>query len=112
MVMTIFISAGYLLQGVSKEKSSRIVEIIISSITPRQLLVGKIFGFGAPGLTQVLIWFGSFFILGLVSTAALSLSDDTPLTALLGRPEVFVLALVYYVLGFLVYAVVIGSVGL
>lgn len=111
LVMTIFISAGYLLQGVSKEKTSRIVEIIISSITPRQLLIGKIVGFGALGLTQVLIWFGSFFVLGLASTVALSVSDDTPLTAILGRPEVFVLALVYYVLGFLVYAVIIGSVG-
>lgn len=111
LVMTIFISAGYLLQGVSKDKTSRIVEIIISSVTPRQLLAGKILGFGALGLTQVLVWFGSFIVLGFVSTAALSLSGDTPLAALLGRPEVFVLALVYYVLGFLVYAVIIGSVG-
>lgn len=111
LVMTIFISAGYLLQGVSKEKTSRIVEIIISSVTPRQLLVGKIFGFGALGLTQVLIWFGSFLVLGIAATAAIGISGDTPLTALIGRPEVFVLALVYYVLGFLVYAVIIGSVG-
>lgn len=111
MVMTIFISAGYLLQGVSKEKTSRIVEIIISSITPRQLLIGKIIGFGALGLTQVLVWFGSFFALGLIATVGLSISSDTPLTALPGRPEVFVLALVYYILGFLVYAVIIGSVG-
>jgi ABC-2 type transport system permease protein len=111
LVMTIFISAGYLLQGVSKEKTSRIVEVIISSITPRQLLIGKIVGFGALGLTQVLIWFGSFMVLGLVSAVAFSFSGETPITALLGRPEVFVLALVYYVLGFLVYAVIIGSVG-
>ncbi len=67
---------------------------------------GEIFG----RLSQVLVWFGSFFVLGFVSTAALSLSGDTPLAALLGRPEVFVLAVVYYVLGFLVYAVIIGSV--
>lgn len=111
LVMTIFISAGYLLQGVSKEKTSRIVEIIISSITPRQLLLGKIIGFGALGLTQVMVWFGSFIVLGLVSAVAFSISGEAPITALLGRPEVFVFALVYYVLGFLVYAVIIGSVG-
>lgn len=111
LIVTIFISAGYLLQGVSKEKTSRIVEIIISSITPRQLLVGKIVGFGALGLTQVLIWFGSLFILGLAATTVFGLSGDTPLDSLLGRPEVFVLAVVYYVLGFLLYAVIIGSVG-
>jgi ABC-2 type transport system permease protein len=111
LVVTIFISAGYLLQGVSKEKTSRIVEIIISSITPRQLLIGKIIGFGALGLTQVLIWFGSFFVLGLAATAVFSLSGGSPFASLLGRPEVFVLAVVYYVLGFLLYAVVIGSVG-
>ena len=111
LVVTIFISAGYLLQGVSKEKTSRIVEIIISSITPRQLLVGKIVGFGALGLTQVLIWFGSFFVLGIAATAVFGLSGGTPFDSLLGRPEVFVLAVVYYVLGFLLYAVIIGSVG-
>ena len=111
LVVTIFISAGYLLQGVSKEKTSRIVEIIISSITPRQLLIGKIIGFGALGLTQVLIWFGSFFVLGLVATTVFGLSSNAPFASLLGRPEVFVLAVVYYVLGFLLYAVVIGSVG-
>ena len=111
LVVTIFISAGYLLQGVSKEKTGRIVEIIISSITPRQLLVGKIIGFGALGLTQVLIWFGSFFVLGIVATAVFGLSAGSPFASLLGRPEVFVLAVVYYVLGFLLYAVIIGSVG-
>lgn len=111
LVMTIFISAGYLLQGVSKEKTSRIVEIIISSITPRQLLFGKIIGFGALGLTQVMVWFGSSIVLGLISAVAFNLSGGASIAALLGRPEVFVFALVYYVLGFLVYAVIIGSVG-
>ena len=84
LVVTIFISAGYLLQGVSKEKTGRIVEILISSITPRQLLMGKIIGFGALGLTQVLVWFGSFFVLGLAATTVFDLSGGSPFASLGG----------------------------
>ncbi|HZY64901.1 MAG TPA: ABC transporter permease [Rubrobacteraceae bacterium] len=84
LVVTIFISAGYLLQGVSKEKTGRIVEILISSITPRQLLMGKIIGSGALGLTQVLVWFGSFFVLGLAATTVFNLSGGSPFASLGG----------------------------
>src|SRR5690606_26494797 len=46
------------MQGVIEEKSSRIIEILISSLKPFQLMMGKIIGIGAVGLTQFIIWIG------------------------------------------------------
>jgi len=52
----IFVYGNQIMQGVIEEKSSRIVEILISSLKPFQLMMGKILGIGAVGLTQFLIW--------------------------------------------------------
>lgn len=54
--MFIFIYGNQIMQGVIEEKSSRIIEILVSSIKPFQLMMGKIIGIGAVGLTQFLIW--------------------------------------------------------
>ena len=48
-----------MLQSVLEEKQSRVVELVISSLRPWQLMLGKIVGVGAVGLTQVAIWIGS-----------------------------------------------------
>jgi len=53
------------MQGVIEEKSTRIVEILVSSLRPFQLMMGKIVGIGAVGLTQFLIW---VFLVGTLST--------------------------------------------
>jgi ABC-2 type transport system permease protein len=106
LVTTIFVSSGYLLRSVAEEKTSRIIEIMLSSVTPRELLTGKVLGLGALGLTQVVVWMSSAIALALA--AALLLSVVVPILA---RPEVFILSLVYYALGFLMYAVLMGSVG-
>lgn len=52
----IFIYGNQVMQGVIEEKSSRIIEILVSSIKPFELMLGKIIGIGAVGLTQFLIW--------------------------------------------------------
>ncbi|HAL62705.1 MAG TPA: hypothetical protein DCP08_09920 [Chloroflexi bacterium] len=106
LIMTIFTSSGYLLRGVAEEKTSRVIEIVLSSVTAQELLAGKVLGLGALGLTQVVIWLVSAF--GLSRGAVSLLGVSIPLLA---RPEVFALGLVYYLLGFLVYAVLMGAVG-
>jgi len=107
LIMTIFVTSGYLLRGVAEEKADRVIEIILSSVTARELLAGKILGLGALGLTQILVWLASALAF---SGGGVMLLGVTALP-LLSRPEVFVLALVYYLLGFLVYAVLMGAVG-
>ena len=52
----IFVYGIQILRGVIEEKSSRIVEVIVSSVKPFHLMMGKIIGVGAVGLTQYLIW--------------------------------------------------------
>ena len=52
----IFLYGVQTLRGVIEEKTSRIVEIIISSVKPFQLMMGKIIGIGAVGLTQLILW--------------------------------------------------------
>jgi ABC-2 type transport system permease protein len=52
----IFVYGNQIMHGVIEEKSSRIIEILVSSIKPFQLMLGKIIGIGAVGLTQFLIW--------------------------------------------------------
>ena len=106
LIVTIFVSSGYLLRSVSEEKTNRVIEIVLSSVTARQLLAGKVIGLGALGLTQVIVWVGSSFALSGGIVALLGVA--VPLFA---RPEVFLLAVVYYLLGFVVYAVMMGSVG-
>jgi ABC-2 type transport system permease protein len=55
-MMSIFTTSGFLMQGVVEEKENRLVEILMTSITPLQMLWGKILGLGALGLFQVAVW--------------------------------------------------------
>ncbi|MEX0884007.1 MAG: ABC transporter permease [Cyclobacteriaceae bacterium] len=61
----IFVYGNQIMQGVIEEKSSRIIEILVSSLKPFQLMMGKIIGIGAVGLTQFLIW---IFLISAVSS--------------------------------------------
>ncbi len=106
LIMTIFVSSGYLLRSVAEEKTNRVIEILLSSVTAQELLAGKVLGLGALGLTQIGVWLLSGF--GLSSGAFLLLGLVIPLFT---QPTVLLLAAVYYVLGFLMYAVLMASVG-
>jgi len=105
-VITIFTTSGFLLQGVSEEKEGRIIEILLSSISPTQLLAGKILGLGALGLIQVVVWLGS---------GAALLSAATALFALAGvikfGLDTIIFGIVYFVLGYLLFATLMAVAG-
>lgn len=67
--ITLFIYGAQVMRGVIEEKNNRIVEIIISSVRPFQLMMGKILGIGLVGLTQFILWIilsgGIFMVVGL-----------------------------------------------
>ena len=65
--ITMFIFGAMVMRGVMEEKTTRIAEVVISSIKPFQLMMGKIIGIGAVGLTQLLLWIVLIFI---ISSAA------------------------------------------
>ena len=56
LYVTLLLYGSQVMNGVIEEKSSRIIEVIISSVKPYQLLLGKIIGVGLVGLTQFLLW--------------------------------------------------------
>lgn len=56
LVIAINASGGYLLQAVSDEKENRTIEIIVTSLSPDELMIGKIFGNLSVGLTQLIFW--------------------------------------------------------
>lgn len=106
LIMTIFISSSYLLRSVAEEKTNRVIEILLSSVTAQELLAGKVIGLGGLGLTQIAVWVASGFALS--GGAGLLLGVVIPLFT---QPTIFLLAGVYYILGFLMYAVLMASVG-
>ena len=56
LALSIIFSSTYLLQGLADEKENRLIEILLSSVSARQLLTGKVLGMGAAGLVQVGVW--------------------------------------------------------
>jgi ABC-2 type transport system permease protein len=88
-----------LMRSVIEEKSNRVIEVLLSSVTPKELMVGKIFGLGAVGLTLLGVW---------AACAALLIwrSGTSPWDARL----VFTF-LLYFIPGYFFYAAVLASVG-
>ena len=68
--ITLFVYGAMVMRGVMEEKTNRIAEVIVSSVRPFQLMMGKILGIGAVGLTQFLIW---IILMGVISTVLTSL---------------------------------------
>ncbi len=106
LVMTIFTSSGYLLQGVAEEKESRVIEIVVSSVRPVELMAGKVAGLGALGLTQVLVWVASVAGFSGGSVAFLAVAGAASIPA-----RVLILGVVYYLLGYTLYAILMAGVG-
>jgi len=106
LVTTIFVSSGYLLQSVAEEKESRVIEIVVSSVRPVELMAGKVIGLGALGLTQVLVWVVSTAGFGSGAVALLAVAGATSIPM-----RVLVLGIVYYLLGYTLYAILMAGMG-
>ncbi len=102
----------YNLRGVIEEKSSRIVEIVISSVRPTELMLGKVVGIGLVGLTQYAIWSVLAMNLALLSgsglAAALGFAHATIPTVPMSTLAYFVL---FFVLGYFFYASIYTAIG-
>jgi ABC-2 type transport system permease protein len=99
-------SSGFMLQSVSREKENRTVEILLLSLRPRELMLGKIVGLSVVALLQISIWLGGgLLVLGqrkeMLSGAA---AFDLP-------AEFVVWALLFFLLGYLLYASLMGAIG-
>jgi len=99
-MLSIMTSAGYLLQSVAEEKENRVMEVLLSSLTPDQLLAGKVIGLGGAGLTQILVW----VVVGVFPSLAVAPFLDLHWSQLL-------VAIVFFVLGFLLFGSLMGGFG-
>lgn len=105
-----------IMMSIVEEKSSRIIEILASSISPFQLLLGKVLGVGAAGLLQLAIWAGTAmalttYRLQLAGALGVSPTDmrDIPIPTI--SPSMLIVFLLFFVLGFMLYAAAYAAVG-
>lgn len=101
LYLAILIYGSWILTGVTEEKSSRVVEVLLSALRPWQLLGGKILGIGALGLTQFVVTIAVALIAVQYSDIELPTLDPVTITNLI----------LWFVLGFLIYAVLFGAAG-
>jgi len=102
--MAIFTSGGFLFSSVLQEKTNRVIEVLLSYASSRQIMAGKIFGLGFLGLLQVLIWLGIaaiFVFFNLFQAGQI---------AYLNLQNAFYF-LHYFSLGYLLYAAIFVSIG-
>ncbi|ASU35344.1 ABC transporter permease [Mucilaginibacter xinganensis] len=114
--LALFIYGAQVMRGVIEEKTSRIIEVIISSVKPFQLMLGKIIGVGLVGLTQ----FSAWIILSVISTKILGHSLSSSPNGIMGALAVLqtipfgkVLAcfIFYFLAGYLLYSALFAAVG-
>jgi ABC-2 type transport system permease protein len=113
LYMSIVLYGQNVLRGVLEEKTTRVAEVIVSSVSPETLLAGKVLGVGAVGLTQQVLW---------VITTVIMFKLRAPLLEKFGistmpfaLPEISfglaLLLLLFFVLGFVFYSSLYAAVG-
>lgn len=102
----ILTSASLMLNSVAKEKENRVMEILMSSIKPNQLLAGKILGLGLVGLLQLVVWMGSALILLRLGGTTLNIPPSLQLS-----PEILFWGIPFFILGYLLYATIMAGAG-
>jgi ABC-2 type transport system permease protein len=102
LYIAIAVYGGYVLTGIVEEKSSRVVEVLLSRLPPSSLLGGKIAGIGLAGLTQFLT---------VAATAAVTLLLTRPTGLPPGTFTAIPMLVVWFVLGFAFYSLLYGSLG-
>ena len=88
LYMFVFIYGSMILRSVLEEKTSRIVEIIISSVKPNQLMMGKIIGTSLVAFTQILIWTILVFVISTLASSVLGVSTSELNSVDLNDPQV------------------------
>ena len=102
LIIAAMISGGMLMQSVIKEKDNRVVELIMSSVSPRDFMVGKILGYGATSLVQLTIWVA-------IALPIASHYFNIPLGIVTWSQWIIYLA--YFVLGYLLTATLDATMG-
>jgi ABC-2 type transport system permease protein len=109
--ISIFSVTQMLLTNTVDEKSNKLVEVLLSSVAPIDLMAGKILGIAATGVTIVAAWLTMFLLLVLWLPSLLGAPIGLDLSALVDNPIYIGSFLVYFVLGYLFYAALLCGIG-
>ena len=107
LMASLLASAGYLLQAVATEKENKVVEVLLSSADPDEILAGKLLGLGGAGLIQIAVWFSMAAAGGTATVMLMSIAGvQIPWLAIS-------LGVAYFVLGYLLIgSLMIGTASL
>lgn len=105
-IFTTFTTSGYLLQAITEEKEDRVIELLATTVSPQNMMAGKILGLSAVGLTQMLAWIavGLLSLLALVPDLSWIADFDLPWSLIS-------LSLLYFLLGYLLIATCYATIG-
>src|SRR5262249_36910896 len=107
--LTVLVYGVTVMRGVMEEKQSRIIEILLASVRPFDLMLGKVIGIGLVGLTQYVVWaFFGVALSALSAGAAIAVSGSSlPKISI----SLMIFFIVYYLLGYFLYATLYAMVG-
>jgi len=96
-LMSVLMTSGYLMQGTATEKENKVVDVLLASADPDEILAGKLFGLGAAGLLQIAVWM-IFLLVGGIGIVPLLMTShiEMPWIAL-------ALAIPLFLIGFLFF---------
>lgn len=106
LFFVLVMSSGYMLRSVSREKENRTVEVLLLSLRPRDLMLGKILGLSVVALVQMGVWLGSSLLFLDRGSAVLNIA-----IALQLPPSFVAWTVAYVLLGYLLYASLMGALG-
>jgi len=101
----LIISSSYLMRSVVAEKENRTAEILLLSLHPRELMLGKVLGLGVITFIQLIVWLGGGYLILDRGAVYLNVSTFT------FPPGFFVWALVFLVLGYILYGAIMAAAG-
>ncbi len=109
--ISIFSISQMLLTNTIEEKSNRIIEVLLSSLSPVQLMAGKIAGIAAAGMIMIGSWIGFFFLAVKIIPKLLGLELGFDLGIIATDPIYLVSFVVYFLLGYLLFATLFVGIG-
>jgi len=114
LLLSLVMTNGYLMQSVIEEKESRLIEILLSSMRPMQLLAGKIAALGLLGLGQLVVWVGMLYI-GIRFTSGAQLDAGSGVISAISGfrfpTEILLPLLLYYLFAYLMFAALYAGIG-
>lgn len=109
LILPSFVYGQETMRGIVQEKTDRVVEVLISSVSPMQLLTGKILGIAAVGLTQIFVWLAMASLVAGYGAATAAVAGVNLEQFI--RPIVFVYFFIFFILAYLTYVCVYAIAG-